>query len=76
MVNHNKDFGNADCPLLGIATDNNLTVEKFLAMKREDKELECDNVSVRPPFDFGCMEGKICIPDDFNEPLDDFKDYM
>jgi len=33
-------------------------------------------VSVRPPFDFGCMKGKICISDDFNEPMDDFREYM
>lgn len=24
----------------------------------------------------GMLEGKIILPDDFNEPLDDFKDYM
>jgi hypothetical protein len=24
----------------------------------------------------GSLKGKIDIPDDFNEPLDDFKDYM
>jgi len=29
-----------ECPLLGIAADSNLTVEKFLAMTREDKFLE------------------------------------
>jgi len=29
-----------DCPLLGIAADSSLTVDKFLAMTREDKELE------------------------------------
>ena len=29
-----------DCPLLGIASDSSLTVEKFLTMTREDKELE------------------------------------
>jgi len=29
-----------ECPLLGIAADSNLTVEKFLAMTREDKILE------------------------------------
>jgi len=32
--------------------------------------------SVRRPFQFGCMEGKIRISDDFNEPLEDFKEYM
>ncbi|MCL2200156.1 MAG: type II toxin-antitoxin system RelB/DinJ family antitoxin [Defluviitaleaceae bacterium] len=25
---------------------------------------------------FGCLKGKINVPDDFNEPLDDFKEYM
>jgi len=25
---------------------------------------------------FGCLKGKIYVPDDFNEPLDDFKEYM
>jgi len=29
-----------ECPLLGIAADSTLTVEKFLAMTREDKLLE------------------------------------
>jgi hypothetical protein len=32
-----KDNG---CPLWGIAADSALTVDKFLAMKREEKELE------------------------------------
>ena len=25
---------------------------------------------------FGCLKGKIHVPDDFNEPIDDFKEYM
>ena len=25
---------------------------------------------------FGYLKGKINVPDDFNEPLDDFKEYM
>jgi hypothetical protein len=25
---------------------------------------------------FGCMRGKIWMSDDFDEPLDDFKEYM
>ena len=29
-----------DCPLLGMYSDNKLTVEKFLEWKKEDKELE------------------------------------
>jgi hypothetical protein len=25
---------------------------------------------------FGCLKGKISVPENFNEPLDDFKEYM
>ena len=25
---------------------------------------------------FGCLKGKIYVPDDFNEPLEDFREYM
>jgi len=28
------------------------------------------------PFKRGCMKGKMWISDDFNEPLEDFKEYM
>jgi addiction module RelB/DinJ family antitoxin len=31
---------------------------------------------VRLPFPLGCMKGKIWMADDFDEPLDDFKEYM
>jgi len=31
---------------------------------------------VRPPFAFGCMKGKVWMSDDFDEPLEDFKEYM
>ena len=30
---------NIDCPLRGLAADSNLTVEKFLAMTHDEKEL-------------------------------------
>ncbi|MCL2409672.1 MAG: DUF2281 domain-containing protein [Oscillospiraceae bacterium] len=32
--------------------------------------------AARPPFEYGSMSGKIWMSDDFNEPLDDFKEYM
>jgi len=35
-----KEITKDECPLLGIAADSSLTVEKFLAMTREDKLLE------------------------------------
>ena len=25
---------------------------------------------------FGCLKGKIRVPDDFNQPLEDFKEYI
>ena len=35
-----------------------------------------EKVTVRPPFEYGSMSGKIWMADDFDEPLDDFKEYM
>jgi DNA-damage-inducible protein J len=32
--------------------------------------------SVRPPFNFGVWENKVWTSEDFDEPLDDFKEYM
>ena len=32
--------------------------------------------AVRPAFKYGSMNGRIRIPDDFDAPLDDFKEYM
>jgi len=37
------------------------------------EEIEPSSLQKRP---FGSLKGKIGIPDDFNEPLDDLKDYM
>jgi len=30
----------------------------------------------RPPFEYGSMAGRMWMADDFNEPLEDFKEYM
>lgn len=30
----------------------------------------------RPAFPFGCMKGKMWMSDDFDEELEDFKEYM
>jgi len=35
-----REVTKKECPLLGIAADSTLTVEKFLAMTREDRVLE------------------------------------
>ena len=37
---------------------------------------EQQKVPVRLPFNYGCMAGKAWMADDFDAPLDDFKEYM
>lgn len=32
--------------------------------------------TVRRPFEYDSMSGKVWMADDFNEPLDDFREYM
>ena len=32
--------------------------------------------TLRPPFPFGCMKGKIWVADDFDSELEDFKEYI
>ena len=32
--------------------------------------------AVRPPFEYGSMAGEIWMSDDFDAPLEDFKEYM
>ena len=32
--------------------------------------------AVRPPFEYGSMSDKVWMSDDFNAPIDDFKEYM
>lgn len=42
-----------------------------------DKELtEKKHKSNKREKGFGCLKGKVWMADDFNEPLDDFKEYM
>ncbi len=35
-----------------------------------------NNEKPKPASGFGCMKGMIKMADDFDEPLEDFKDYM
>jgi len=35
-----------------------------------------ENIKQKPKRVLGSLKGKISISDDFNEPLDDLKDYM
>ena len=38
--------------------------------------INTEKVSVRPPFEFNSMAGKIWTSDDFDLPLEDFEEYM
>ncbi len=37
---------------------------------------EQQHLNIKPERIIGSLAGKISIPDDFNEPLDDLKEYM
>ncbi len=42
----------------------------------EQKEKSPSEPKPRKRMIAGLAEGKVIVPDDFNEPLDDFKEYM
>ena len=57
----------------------NLLLHKVLYLN----EIPLDSIKLTPVHKkqnrraaFGCMKGKIRVPDDFNEPLDDFAEYV
>ena len=41
-----------------------------------DEEIETQKPKVSRESMFGCMKGKMHVPDDFDAPLEDFKEYM
>ncbi len=49
----------------------NTKTEVFITFLTQDQEL--DTTGKRVP---GGLKGRVTIPDDFNETLEDFKDYM
>lgn len=46
----------------------------FLLAQLETKKTETKNVDKKPMF--GSLKGTIIMADDFDEPLEDLKDYM
>ena len=46
------------------------------ALVKEIISMEEKSESVRPPFKFGSMAGKVRMSDDFDAPIDDMKEYM
>ncbi len=52
-------------------SDTTEVIVTFLENKnRKEKQLAKNEIR------FGSLKGKVNIPDDFNEPLDDLKEYM
>ena len=52
--------------------------EEIMITKNNQQQIKiapCPIPSQRPPL-FGCDQGKIALSDDFDEPLDDFQEYM
>jgi len=75
------------CESIGISPSNALSMFisgvinyngiPFNAVAPTNKESKLPRgISVRPPFEYGTMSGKIWMADDFGAPLDDFKEYM
>lgn len=64
----------------GIYDDGKIVLDEMPPTKNKAKvvvtfleEIEPASIQKRP---FGSLKGKIGIPDNFNEPLDDLRDYM
>ncbi len=51
-------------------------VDFVLQKKRERNEEIKNDIDEIPQHGFGSMKGKIWMSPDFDEPLEDFKDYM
>jgi len=50
------------------------TEDQIRAM--QEYEARTGKKAVRPPPQLGCLKGMIHMSDDFDEPLEDFKEYM
>lgn len=60
------------------AKRNGMTPDAYaeLLLRRVLPEVAPDTPNANEPRRAGSAKGKIIIPDDFDEPLDDFKEYM
>ena len=69
----------ADNVFSGMGLDMSTAVRMFLTAAVETRGLPLNvkyRAGVRPAFKYGSMSGKIWMSDDFDEPIDDFKEYM
>ena len=80
-----SQFGKA-CEVAGLSPSNALGVlirgvinHTYMLSGETDAEPEKPATEKKPsklPYGFGCMKGKMWIADDFDAPMEDFKDYM
>ena len=60
----------------GIFEDGRIILNEIPPVKNKTKVVVTFLSESFPKRRLGSLKGKIGIPDDFNEPLDDLKDYM
>ena len=65
---------------LDMSTAINMLLHKAIYQQEKPLKVSSEKTSVSEKKDrssaFGYLKGKIHVPDDFNEPLDDFREYM
>ena len=65
---------------LDMSTAINMLLYKAIYQQEKPLKVSSEKSTVSEKKDrssaFGCLKGKIHVPDDFNEPLDDFREYM
>lgn len=63
----------------GIYCNGQIVLDEMPPTKNKSKVVVTFLEEIKPSFQkrrLGSLKGKIGIPDNFNEPLDDLKDYM
>jgi DNA-damage-inducible protein J len=65
---------------LNMSSAINIFIRQAIRQNKIPFEISADKLDITNKKNrraaFGCLKGKIHVPDDFNEPLDDFKEYM
>jgi len=64
------------CETIGVSPSSvlNTFVKNVVEHNDIPFHVETHKKAVRPPFQFGCLAGKIWTPEDFNTPLEEFED--
>ena len=74
-----QQFDNV-CAVVGISPSNALSMSVQSVINDNDipfkEEIQLEKPKRTREEMFGCARGKFNIPDDFNDPLEDFKEYM